>query len=100
MTIHRLVAAGVAAVSLLAFAPCQGEDGGKQSAASRQAAKARDYATRQEKEGPPDVAAASSTAAGRKDDEKMPVLDTQTIDKAAKDTGDNWKKLDKVLDRF
>lgn len=99
-TIHCLMAAA-AAFSLLAIAPSQADDGGKQSAASRQAAKARDYATRQDKEGPPDVAAASSAgAAGQKEGDKMPVLDTQAIDKAAKNTGDNWKKLDKVLDRF
>jgi len=28
------------------------------------------------------------------------VLDSPVVDKAAKDTGDNWKKMDKVLDRF
>ena len=97
-----LIVTSAAALALLAFSPCQAaEDGGKQSAASRQSSKARDYATRQDKEGPPDVAAASSaSASGQKDGDKMPVLDSPVVDKAAKDTGDNWKKMDKVLDRF
>jgi len=99
---HQLILTSTAALALLAFFPCQAaEEGSKQSAASRQSSKARDYATRQEKEGPPDVAAASSTStSGQKDGDKMPVLDSPVVDKAAKDTGDNWKKMDKVLDRF
>jgi hypothetical protein len=97
----RFIVAGAATLSLLAFANCQAEEPAKQSASSRQSSKARDYATRQDKEGPADVAAASSSgAAGQKDGDKTPVLDTQVIDKAAKDTGDNWKKMDKLLDRF
>lgn len=97
----RLIVAGAATLSLLAFAHCQAEETSKQSASSRQASKARDYATRQDKEGPPDVAAASSgDATGQKDGDKTPVLDTQGVDKAARDTGDNWKKMDKLLDRF
>ncbi len=98
----RLVVTGAAVFSLLAFnTVCRAEEPAKQSASARQASKARDYATRQDKEGPPDVAAASSSgAAGQKDGDKTPVLDTQAIDKAAKDTGDSWKKMDKLLDRF
>ena len=100
MKTHRLVVAGATALSLFAFANCQAEEN-KQSAASRQASKARDYGNRQDKEGPPDIAAASAaSAAEQKDGDKMPVLDSPVVDKAAKDTGDNWKKMDKVLDRF
>lgn len=101
MKTHRLVVAGATALSLFAFANCQAEEN-KQSAASRQASKARDYGNRQDKEGPPDIAAASSSggAATRTDGDKMPVLDNPAVDKAAKDTGDNWKKMDKLLDRF
>ena len=96
----NLIVAGAAVLSLLAFTNCRAEEPAKQSASSRQASKARDYATRQDKEGPPDVAAASSSsAAGQKEGDKTPVLDTQAIDKAAKDTGDSWKKMDKLLDR-
>lgn len=99
---RHLILTATAALALLAFSPCQAaEEGGRQSAASRQSSKARDYATRQDKEGPPDVAAASSAgASGQKDGDKMPALDSPVVDKAAKDTGDNWKKMDKVLDRF
>lgn len=101
MKADQLFLAGLAAFSLLAFANCQAEEASKPSAASKQAAKARDYSSRQEKEGPADVATAtSSAAAGQKEGDKTPVLDSQVVDKAAKDTGDNWKKLDKVLDRF
>lgn len=98
---RQFVAASTATLALLAFLPCHAEDGNKQSAASRLSSKARDYATREDKEGPPDVAAASTASvAGQKDGEKMPVLDSPVVDKAARDTGDNWKKMDKVLDRF
>ncbi|MDO8788566.1 MAG: hypothetical protein Q7J42_10900 [Sulfuritalea sp.] len=103
MKTHRLIVTGAAALSLLAFATCQAEEGSKQSASSRQASKARDYATRQDKESPPDVAPATATAGtanGQKESDKMPAVDSQMLDKAAKDTGDNWKKLEKVLDRF
>lgn len=97
----RLIVAGAATLSLLAFSHCQAEEPSKQSASSRLSSKARDYATRQDKEGPPDVATASSSgAAGQKDGDKTTVLDTQVIDKAARDTGDSWKKMDKLLDRF
>lgn len=97
----QLIVAGAAAFALLAFANCQAEENVKQSAASRQAAKARDYGSRQDKEGPPDAAAASTTgAAGLKDGDKTPLLDSPVVEKAAKDMGDNWKKLDKALDRF
>ena len=101
-TVSRFIVTAAAALSLLAFANCQAEEGAaKQSAASRQAAKARDQATRQDKEGPPDLAtAATAGAAGQKEGDRMPVLDSPVIDKAARDTGDNWKKLDKALDRF
>lgn len=101
MKLYRLVVTSAAALSLVAFAHCQAEEGNKQSTASRQASKARDYANRQNQDGPTDVAAAAtSDASGQKDGDKTPVLDSQVVDKAAKDTGDNWKKLDKVLDRF
>ncbi|MCX7148198.1 MAG: hypothetical protein NTY05_02130 [Rhodocyclales bacterium] len=100
MKTHQLIVTGAAALSLLAFANCQAEEGSKQSASSRQASKARDYANRQDKESPPDVAPASTTTSGQKDGDKLPAVDTQMVDKAAKDTGDNWKKLEKVLDRF
>lgn len=101
MNAYQLILTGAAALALLAFANCQAEEGSKQSAASRQASKAHDYANRQDQEGPPDVPAATSTSAtGQKDGERTPLLDGQVVDKAAKDTGDNWKKLDKVLDRF
>lgn len=101
MNIHHLAASGAAALALLAWAPAQADDNTRQSASARQSAKARDYATRQDKEGPPDIATASSAdPAAQKPGEKMPVLDSPVVDKAAKDTGDNWKKMDKVLDRF
>lgn len=101
MKTGRLIVTGAAAVALLAFAHCQAEENVKQSAAARQAAKARDYGNRPDKEGPADVAAASTTgAAGLKDGDKTPVLDSPVVEKAAKDMGDNWKKLDKALDRF
>lgn len=101
MKTPRLIVTGAAALSLLAFANCQAEEGSKQSASARQASKARDYATRQDKESPPDAAPAASTAtSGQKDADKLPEVDTQMLDKAARDTGDNWKKLEKVLDRF
>ncbi|TRZ97963.1 MAG: hypothetical protein D4R84_04455 [Rhodocyclaceae bacterium] len=100
MKAHRLIVTSAAALSLLAFANCQAEEGSKQSASSRQASKARDYGNRQEKESPPDAAPASTTTTGQKDDDKLPEVDTRMVDKAAKDTGDNWKKLEKVLDRF
>ena len=100
MKTHQLIVASAAALSLLAFANCQAEEGSKQSASSRQASKARDYANRQDKESPPDAAPASAAKDGQKEGDKMPVVDAQMLDKAAKDTGDNWKKLEKVLDRF
>jgi len=97
----RFIAAGVAALSLFAFAHCQAEEANKQSAASKLSSKARDHAQRQDQEGPPSVAAAATTgAAGQVDGDKMPVVDSPVVDKAAKDTGDNWKKMDKMLDRF
>lgn len=100
-TVSRFIVTGAAALSLLAHANCQAAENTKQSVASRQASKARDQATRQDKEGPPDVASAATTgAAGQKEGDRMPVLDSPVVEKAAKDTGDNWKKLDKVLDRF
>jgi hypothetical protein len=99
MKTARLIMAGFGALSLLVLANAQAEETAKQSASSRQASKARDYANRQDKEGPPDVAAATSVA-GQKEGEKMPVLDSPVVEKAAKDTGDNWKKMERVLDRF
>jgi hypothetical protein len=101
MKTSPLLMAGVAASVLLTVTVCQAEEPGKQSVAAKQAAKARDFSARQEKEGPADVAGASSTAAaGQKDGDKTPVLDSRVVDKAAQDTGDSWKKMDKVLDRF
>lgn len=101
MTTHRFVLAGAVIVSLLAYANCGAEESSKQSAASRQAAKARDYGNRQDKESPADVVDATTTGvAGLKEGDKTPVLDSPVVDKAAKDTGANWKKMDKVLDRF
>ena len=100
MKTHRLIVTSAATLSLLAFATCQAEESSRQSASSRQASKARDYANRQDKENPPDVASPSTTTSGQKDGDKMPVVDAPMVDKAAKDTGDNWKKLEKVLDRF
>ena len=100
MKTHQLIVTSAAALSLLAFANCQAEEGSKQSASSRQASKARDYANRQDRESSPDVAPASTTTTEQKDGDKMPVVDAPMVDKAAKDTGDNWKKLEKVLDRF
>lgn len=101
MKASQLIAASAAAVSFLIAANCLAEEAAKQSAASRQASKARDYGNRQDKESPPDVAAASANgASAQKEGDKLPTLDTQVIDKAAKDTSDNWKKLNKVLDRF
>jgi hypothetical protein len=99
MKISRLLLAGLGVFSLLALANAQAEETVKQSAGARQAAKAREYGSRQDKEGPPDVAAATSVA-GQKEGEKMPVLDSPVVEKAAKDTGDNWKKMERVLDRF
>jgi len=97
----RFIAAYIAALSLFAFANCQAEEANKQSAASRLSSKARDHAQRQGQEGPPSVAAAATTgAAGQAEGDKMPVVDSQVVDKAARDTGDNWKKMDKILDRF
>lgn len=102
MQVHQFILAGAVTLSLLAFGSAQAtEEGSKPSAAARQAAKARDYASRPEKEGPADVAAASSAAAaGQKEGDKTPLLDSPVIDKAAKDVGDNWKKMDRALDRF
>lgn len=103
MKASQLIAAGAAAVSFLIAANCLAEEPVKQSAASRQASKARDYGNRQDKESQPDAATATTATTGaspQKEVDKLPTLDTQVIDKAAKDTGDNWKKLDKVLDRF
>lgn len=101
MKTHQLIVTSTAALSLLAFANCQAEETSKQSASSRQASKAREYANRPDKESPPDVAAApNSSTSGQKDGDKMPAVDAQMVDKAAKDTGDNWKKLEKILDRF
>jgi hypothetical protein len=98
---HQLIVTSAAALALLAFSDCQAEEGSKQSAASRQSSKARDYATRQDKDGPPDITAASTTSvAGQKDGDKAPVLDSPVVENAAKDAGDNWKKMGKVLDRF
>jgi hypothetical protein len=97
----RLIVTGAAALALLTFGNSQAEEIKKPSAAARQASKARDYATRDDKEGPADVAAGSTAAAaGQKEGAQAPVLETQAVDKAAKDTGETWKKLDKVLDRF
>jgi len=98
--VGRFVVAGLAALSLFAFANCQAEEGKKESVASRQASKAREYGSRQDKEGPTDVAAATTGATGQQGGDKTPVLDGPVVDKAAKDTGDNWKKMDKMLDRF
>ena len=101
MKASQLIVTSATAFALLAFANCQAEEGGKQSTAARQAAKARDYGSRQDKEGPADVATASTAnAAGLKEGDKTPVLDGPVVEKAAKDMGDNWKKLDKALDRF
>lgn len=101
MKILRLIVSGATALGLLAFGQCQAEEIKKPSAAARQASKARDYATRDDKEGPADVAAGSTAAAaGQKEGAQTPVLDTQAVDKAATETGQTWKKLDKVLDRF
>jgi hypothetical protein len=101
MKTSPLVLTGAAVFALLTFANCQAEEAGKQSVAAKQAAKARDYSARQEKEGPADVGAGSSTAAaGQKDGDKTSVLDGKVVDKAAQDTGDSWKKMDKVLGRF
>lgn len=101
MTTQRLVLAGAAIVSLLAYADCGAAENAKQNAASQQAAKARDHGNRQDKEGPTDVAeSATADAAGLKEGDKTPVLDSPVVDKASKDTGANWKKMDKLLDRF
>lgn len=101
MRTHQLLVGGAAAISLLAFDPCLADEGGKQSAASRQAAKAREYGNRADKEGPPDVAAAASAdAAGQKAGDKTPLLDSPALDKAAKETADNWKKMDKMLNSY
>lgn len=100
MKASQLIAASAAAVSFLIAANCLAEEAVKQSAASRQASKARDYGNRQDKESQSDAATATTGASPQKEVDKLPTLDTQVIDKAAKDTGDNWKKLDKVLDRF
>lgn len=100
MKTTRLIMAGVGAFSLLALTHVQAEEAAKPSASSRQASKARDYAKRQDKESPPDAASTGTNVAGQKDSEKMPVLDSPVVEKAATDTGANWKKMDKVLDRF
>lgn len=101
MASSRFILAGIMVLSLSTSAITLAEEASKQSAASRQSAKARDYANRQDKDGPSDVAAASAVdSADPKDGGKLPALDSPVVDKAAKDTGDNWKKLDKVLDRF
>lgn len=101
MNTSRLIMAGVGVFSLFALVNVQAEEPAKQSASARQASKARDYVNRQDKESPPDAAASTATtAAGQKDGDKMPALDGPVVEKAAKDTGANWKKMDKVLDRF
>lgn len=98
---RQIGAAIVAAGMVLAFGNGIAAEGNKQSAASRQASKARDSATRDDKEGPAEATSNRNAAvAEQKDSSKMPALDSPVIEKAAKDTGDNWKKLDKVLDRF
>jgi hypothetical protein len=101
MKAGRLGVTAVTAMALLAFGNCTAAEGNKQSAASRQSSKARDYATRDEKEAPAEVQGNRTAAVvEQKDGDKMPALDSPVVEKAARDTGENWKKLDKVLDRF
>lgn len=96
----QLAIAGMAALTLLAFTSSKAEEVMKQTAASRQASKARGH-TNQDNEGPPDIAAGTTTgAAGQKEGDNKPLLDSGTMDKAAKESNDALKKMDKVLDGF
>jgi|GEM_PF-3896513 len=100
MKTSQIAIAVVTAVSLLALSNAWGEDSPRQSAASKQSSKARDFANRGDREGPSDMASGtSSSEAGLKGGDKTPATDSPALEKSTKDFSETIRKLDKMLDR-
>lgn len=100
MSIKQLAVAGVTTLALLAFTSSLAEEITKQTAASRQVSKARGQVN-QDNDGSANFTSGITTSpAGQKEGDNTPLLDSGAMDKAAKETSDTLKKMDKVLDGF